>query len=86
MFGWFLKEAFKDHELQEQYVKESNLDWTLVRPGAFTDGKATGNYRHGFSPDDRSTRLKISRADIAMFILMQLNSNEYLRKAPGLSY
>jgi putative NADH-flavin reductase len=86
MFGWFLKKAYQDHELQEEYVKNSNLDWTLVRPGAFTDGKATGNYRHGFPPDDKSTKLKISRADIAMFILMQLNSHEYLRKAASLSY
>jgi putative NADH-flavin reductase len=86
MFGWLLKEAFKDHELQEQYVKQSKLDWIIVRPGAFTDGKATGNFRHGFSPRDKSIKLKISRADVAMFLLMQLDSNEYLRKAPGLSY
>lgn len=86
MFGWLLKEAFKDHELQEQYIRESKLDWIIVRPGAFTDGVATGNYRHGFSSNDKSIQLKISRADVAMFMLMQLNSDEYLKKTPGLSY
>ncbi len=86
MFGWFLKEAYADHELQEKYIQASTLDWTIVRPAAFTDGKATGNYQHGFSPSEKSVALKISRADVAMFMLTQLNSDEYLRKSPGLSY
>ena len=86
MFGWFLKEAYADHELQEKYIKASDLDWTIVRPAAFTDGKATGNYQHGFSSKDKSLKLKISRADVAMFMLMQLTTDEYLKKTPGLSY
>jgi uncharacterized protein YbjT (DUF2867 family) len=86
MFGWFLKKAFLDHELQEKHILESGLDWTVVRPSAFADGEATGNYRHGFPPDDKSTKLKIARADVADFMLKQLASNQYLRKTPGLSY
>ncbi|TMM53327.1 SDR family oxidoreductase [Maribacter algarum] len=86
MFGWYLKQIFQDHELQEKYVQESGLTWTIVRPGAFTDGEKTGNYIHGFSPKDKSLKLKISRADVADFILKQLNSLNYLHKTPGLSY
>lgn len=86
MFGWFLKDAFLDHELQEKYIRESPVNWTIVRPGAFSDGAATGHYRHGFPPDDKSTKLKIARADVAHFMLKQLNTDLYLRKAPGLSY
>ncbi len=86
MFGWYLRGAYKDHELQEKYVMESDLNWTLVRPGAFTGGRATGNFRHGFAPDDRTVTLKISKADVAMFLLMQLNTDQYLKKTPGLSY
>lgn len=86
MFGWLLKPVFLDHELQESYVTKSNLDWTIVRPGAFTDGPKTSNYQHGFSPSERSLQLKISRADISEFILQQLDSTNYLRQTPGLSY
>ncbi len=86
MFDWFLKQVFEDHELQEQYVKESNLDWTIVRPGAFTDGSKTGKYRHGFTTTDRTVKLKISRADVADFILKQIESKDYLFQTPGLSY
>lgn len=86
MFGWYLRAAYLDHQLQEEYVMNSGLDWTLVRPGAFTDGPVTGNFRHGFATNDRSVKLKISRADVAMFLLMQLETSQYLRKAPGISY
>lgn len=86
MFGWLLKEAYKDHQLQEEYVKQSGLDWTLVRPAAFTNGPATGIFKHGFDSKDRSVKLKISPADIAVFLLMQLDSDEYIRKPASLSY
>ena len=86
MFGWFLKQVFLDHELQEQYVRNSGLNWTIVRPGAFTDGPKTGQYQHGFAPTHKQLTLKISRADVADFILRQLRSSEYLHQSPGLSY
>lgn len=86
MFGWFLKHVFLDHVLQEELVKNSDLDWTIVRPGAFTDGELTGNYKHGFSQFDKTLQLKISRADVAEFILKQTISDQYLLKTPGLSY
>ena len=86
MFGMLLRPAYNDHELQESYVRESSLEWTIVRPAAFTDGERTGQYRHGFPGTDKTTTLKISRADVADFMLKQLSDNEYLHKTPGLSY
>jgi putative NADH-flavin reductase len=86
MFGMILQDVFLDHERQENYVRQSQLDWTLVRPGAFTDGPLTGRYRHGFSGQDRTTKLKISRADVANFMLKQLTDRSYSRKSPGISY
>lgn len=86
MFGLLLREAYADHEAQEKYVKQSSLDWTIVRPAAFTDGNQTGVYRHGFPADEKGLKLKISRADVADFMLKQLRDDTYLRKTPGLSY
>ncbi len=60
MFGWFLKKIFLDHELQEEYVMKSGLDWTIVRPSAFTDGDKTSNYHHGFGANTKSLKLDIS--------------------------
>jgi len=86
MFGLLLRPAYADHVSQENYVRQSRLEWTIVRPGAFTDGEHTGQYRHGFPGTDKTTRLKISRADVADFMLRQLIDDTYLHKAPGLSY
>jgi len=86
MFGWFLKEVFIDHELQEQYVMRSGLDWTIVRPSAFTDGDKTSQYYHGFGTEKSALKLKISRADVADFILKQTHNDQYLRQTPGVSY
>ncbi len=80
-----LKNAFKDHELQEAVIEESNLDYTIVRPGNMTNGKRTGNYKHGFEPTEK-IKLKVSRADVAHFMLNQIDNEEYLRKKAGISY
>jgi putative NADH-flavin reductase len=86
MFGLLLRRAYADHVAQEDHVRQSRLDWTIVRPGAFTDGPRTGRYRHGFAGDDKAITHKISRADVAEFMLRQLTDRTYLHKTPALSY
>lgn len=81
-----LRNMFADKELQERIVRESSLDWIIVRPAMLTNGPRTGKYYAGFSADDRSIQRKVSRADVADFMLKQLTDNTYLRKTPGLSY
>ena len=85
MFGALLKPVFKDHELQEQLVRASGLDWTLVRPSAFTDGSATGRYKENFPPTERNLSLKISRADIAAFLAKQVEDLSYITRAVAIS-
>jgi uncharacterized protein YbjT (DUF2867 family) len=86
MFGLLLREALADHEAQEEFVKKSNLDWIIVRPAAFTDGPAGGACKHGFPNSEKGLKLKISRADVAEFMLRQLSHDTYLRRSPSLSY
>jgi putative NADH-flavin reductase len=86
MFGTLLRDVFADHERQENKIRQSHLDWTIVRPGAFVDGNRTGNYQHGFPGTDKTVTLKISRADVADFLLKQLVDDAYLYKTPSVSY
>lgn len=86
IFGILLRDTLADHERQEQYIKQSKLDWTIVRPGAFVDGNHTGEYQQGFPGTDKTIKLKIFRADVADFMLKQLTDNLYLHKTPGVSY
>jgi uncharacterized protein YbjT (DUF2867 family) len=82
----FLRHAFADHERQEAVVKASALDWTIVRPPHLKDGPHTGTYRHGFPTTDTGIQGKISRADVADFMLKQLADNTCLHQTPGVSY
>lgn len=86
MFGMLLRAAFEDHVAQEEHVIRSRLDWTIVRPAAYTDGERTGNYRQGFPTTAKGLKLKISRADVAHFVLNQLTDLSFVHKMPGVSY
>ena len=86
MFSMLLRVAFADHVSQEDHVIRSGLDWTIVRPAAYTDGERTGDYRHGFPATEMGLKLKISRADVADFVLTQLADDSYIRMTPGVSY
>jgi putative NADH-flavin reductase len=86
MFGLILRFVYNDHVAQEAIVKRSTLDWVIVRPAAFTDDSTTGAYKHGFSPTEKKLALKVTRADVASFMLQQLSDDTYLRQTPGLSY
>lgn len=83
---FILRKGFADHELQEKYIRQSKLEWIIVRPGTLTDGNRTGIYKHGFTVNDKSIRVKVSRADVADFMLKQINDNTHLHKTPGVSY
>ena len=85
MFGAILKPVFKDHELQEDLVRASGLDWTIVRPSAFSNGPATDAFKENFPPSDRKLSLKISRADIAAFLSRQVCDGSYLGRAVAIS-
>ncbi|MCX0270681.1 SDR family oxidoreductase [Nocardia zapadnayensis] len=85
MFGLLLRPAYADHQQQESHVRASDLEWTIVRPSAFTDGPRTGAYRRGFGAGETGLSLKIARADIAEFLLDQITDRTYVHRAPGIS-
>lgn len=86
IFPLMMRRLYADHERQERYVEKSDLDWIIVRPGSFSKGARTGAYRHGFTTPDKTLKLKIAPADVADFMLSQVNDDTYLRQAPCLSY
>jgi putative NADH-flavin reductase len=77
---------FHDKRRQEAIIRRSNLDWTIVRPGILTNGPRRGVYRHGSDVGHWLWSARISRADVADFMLNQLDSTSYLRAAPGLAW
>jgi putative NADH-flavin reductase len=81
----FLKKIYQDKDKQEELIRKSDRDWTIVRPGFLTNGPPKGNYRV-LTDLTRVTVGRISRADVAAFMLAQLNSDRYLRQTPLLTY
>ena len=82
----FLRNIFVDKEVQERLVMDSGLDWIIVRPAGLTNGPRTGIYKHWVGEPKEPITSRISRADVAEFMLKQLTDDSYLRKTPGQSY
>ena len=80
-----MREVYEDLERMEGDVMLSDLDWTIVRPAALTDGPQVGHYRvveGGFVPRGRS----ISRADVAALALKSVEAGLYVRRAVAVAY
>lgn len=80
-----LKTIYEDKDRQEALIQVSEADWTIVRPAFLTNGPLTKKYQV-ITDLSGVTAGKISRADVAHFILEELVANRYLGKAPLLTY
>ncbi|MGD0839369.1 MAG: NAD(P)H-binding protein, partial [Polyangia bacterium] len=79
LISFLLKIPFQDHERQERMVRESGLDWVIVRPTRLTNGPA----RHSYVAKTTIERVpaSIARADVAEFMLRATETDEWLRQA-----
>ena len=82
----FLRNVLADKEAQEQIIASSGLDWVIVRPAILTNGPRRNTYRAGPDIGHWLFPSRISRSDVAAFMLEQLTGEKYLRKTPGLAY
>jgi putative NADH-flavin reductase len=80
-----LRDLYADKERGEKALRQSRLDWTLVYPAALTKGPRTGRYRVGERLKLRGIP-KISRADLAEFLLAQVEDRSFLRRGVLISY
>src|SRR5687768_7083009 len=79
IFRTFLNNIYGDKANGEKMIRSSSLDWTLVYPVVLTNGPFTGKYQVGEKLPMKGMP-KISRADVADFMLRQLDTKEYLKK------
>ncbi len=75
-----------DKSRQETVIRNSRLDWTIVRPGLLNNRRARGVVRHGAAVGNWIWTVRISRADVAAFMLDQLTDDAYLHQTPGVSW
>lgn len=80
-----LRNMYSDLWLMEKIVKESNLNWTIVRPPKLVDDPGTGIYRISIN-GHVTNGLKISRADVAHFMITNLINNAIFKKTVEVAY
>jgi uncharacterized protein YbjT (DUF2867 family) len=83
LFPLLLKRVYDDKDVQEQMVRHSGLDWTIVRPGFLTRAPATGAYLALDNPAEWRAGT-ISRADVAAFLVEEVRTPRHLARTPVL--
>lgn len=81
----FLKTIYADKDIEERLIKNSDTKWLIVRPAALTNGPRTGAYRVLHDLDGIKIR-RVSRLDVADYILKQLKNPSDFGKTPLLTY
>jgi putative NADH-flavin reductase len=79
------RDTYEDLAHMEEVLRLSDLEWTAVRPPRLTDGPRTGDYRIA---DGRNLRrgLRISRADVADFMLRAVDDLATVARPVGVAY
>jgi len=80
-----LRHMYHDLLEMETVVKKSSANYTIIRPPQLTDGEATGNYRVAINQFLKNG-LKISRADVAHFIINHIDDSEISRATVEIGY
>ena len=80
----FFPRTVADASAMEQVFARSDLDWTMVRPPELTYKPYTGKYRRrrGHLP---RFGFKVSRADVADFMIKVIDDRSSIRKVIGIS-
>lgn len=80
-----LRNIFADIPNQEKLIKESGLEWTIVRPARLTNGAGIGSYK---AKENLPINLfsHISRSDVADFLLKCVTNKQTIGKTITISY
>lgn len=79
-----LKHKMRDKEAMEALIRAADVDWTVVRAPALTNGPRTGRYRTGTDLTIRITS-RISRADLADFLIRAAVGKAYVDEMPRIA-
>ena len=84
MIQTMMRPAYEEIVTVAQVVQDSSLDWTIVRVSILNNNPKSGKVRVGYL--GRGTvRVQLSRADMAGFILDELNNGKYVKQMPAIS-
>lgn len=82
--GFLIHKGYTDMKTLGQDIRESGLDWTIVRVPLLTNRPKQGNVKVGYFGSG-VTWFRLTRADFADFLVKQLADRKYIGKAPAIS-
>jgi putative NADH-flavin reductase len=85
IFPLLLRKVYADKNRQETIVRDSGLDWVLVRPSVLTDKPSRDTIRALTDLSDFHGGT-ISREDVARFVLDQLRADAWLHRSPLITW
>ena len=80
MLKLFRRTVYDDALGKARAVKGSDLDWTIVRASILTNAPPLGTYRTGRM--ERGAGVRVSRGDVAEFMLKCATEGKYVRECP----
>jgi uncharacterized protein YbjT (DUF2867 family) len=85
IFPLLLRKVYADKNRQEAIIKESGLDWSIIRPSVLNDKPSRETIRAltNLSSFRGGT---ISRANVASFVLDQLHDQKWLHRSPLITW
>jgi putative NADH-flavin reductase len=85
LYKTVLKWPVAEQISQYATLSHSNLDWTMVMPPMLTNGPARGHYRIDGDALPRNGS-KIARADVADFMMQQIENPQWIKKGVYISW
>src|SRR5439155_20391826 len=85
IFRMWLPAVYREHREMLEELKRRKLEWTAVSAVLLTNGPPKGRYRVAVDGIPRCG-IRISRADVAEFMVRQLTSDEVVCKLPAIAY
>lgn len=81
IYPLFTRPIYEDKDRQERIIRESALDWVIVRPAPFHATAGSRPFQAVTDVRPGTVLRRVTRGEVAAFVLDQLNSDRYLRKS-----
>lgn len=75
----------KEHQKAYEYLKASDLDWTIIGSPEIIDNGPTGSFITKADYEPEPNKYHINAGDLAMFMLNELERNEFVKHRVGIS-
>jgi putative NADH-flavin reductase len=80
LYPLFTKGIYADKDRQEDLIRNSDTEWTIVRPASFRNDTPPGPLQAVTHVDDVTLR-RISRLEVAQFLVDELEQNRYVSQS-----